>query len=144
VPVIVTVEVPVVAVAEADKVSVEDALPPEGGVTDAGLNEAVTPLGSPEAERLVAALKPLRLVTVVVLVPLPPWATLTEVGEVAIEKFGTGAAVTVSETLKTRVVLPLTPWAWNVEVPVAAEPETATVSVLFTLPFAGGVTEAGL
>ena len=42
------------------------------------------------------------------------------------------------------VVAPLVPWAWMVEVPVAAEPDTETVSVLLTAPLAGGVTGFGL
>src|SRR5207249_8945244 len=72
VPVMVTVEVPVVAVAEAVSVSVEVPLPFAGGVTEVGENEAVTPLGNPEAESETAELKLLMLLTVIVLVPLAP------------------------------------------------------------------------
>ena len=45
-----------------------------------GLNDAVTPLGSPEADKLTLPLKPFRGTTVIVLVPLPPWVTLTLAG----------------------------------------------------------------
>ncbi len=37
-----------------------------------GLNEAVTPLGSPDADKLTLPLKPFCGVTVMVLAPLPP------------------------------------------------------------------------
>src|SRR5262245_46037413 len=77
VPVTVMVEVPVVAVAEAVKVRVEAALPFAGGVTEPGANEAVTPLGRPEAERATAELKPLTLLTVMLLVPPVPWVRVS-------------------------------------------------------------------
>lgn len=72
VPVMVTVAVPVVAVEEAVRVRVEVALPFAGGVTGLVENAAVTPLGKPEAVSVVAALNPLRLPTVMVLVPFEP------------------------------------------------------------------------
>jgi hypothetical protein len=88
VPVTVTVAVPTVAPEEAVNVSVDVALPFAGGVTGFVENVAVTPLGSPEALSVVAELKPLRLVTVIVLVPVPPCVTVTELGEAPIEKSG--------------------------------------------------------
>ena len=72
VPVIVTVAAPVVAVAEAVSVSVEETLPFAAGVTGLVENAAVTPEGNPEALSVVAELKPPVLVTVIVLVPLAP------------------------------------------------------------------------
>jgi len=62
----------VVAVEDAVSVNVDVALPLAGGVTGFVENEAVTPLGKPEAPSVVAALKPFKLVIVMVLVPLPP------------------------------------------------------------------------
>ena len=53
-------------------------------------------------------------------------------------------AVTVTDMLAVRVSAPETPWAWNENVPTAADVEADTVSVLVPLPLAGGVTEAGL
>ena len=88
VTVIVTVAVPVVAVDDAVRVSVEFALPFAGGVTGFVENAAVTPLGRPDALSVVAALKPFKLVTVIVLVPLPPCVTVSELGEAPIEKSG--------------------------------------------------------
>jgi len=46
-----------------------------------GLNDAVTPLGSPEAARLTLPVKPPEGVTVIVLVLFPPCATLTLLGD---------------------------------------------------------------
>ena len=71
----VTVAVPVVAALLAVSVSV---LVP---VVLAGLKDAVTPLGRPEADKLTLPVKPLVGCTVIVLVPLPPCATVTLVGE---------------------------------------------------------------
>ncbi len=72
IPVIVTVAAPVVAVAEAVRVSVEVTVPFAAGVTGLVENAAVTPLGRPEALRVVAELKPPVLVMVIVLAPLLP------------------------------------------------------------------------
>ena len=63
---IVTVDVPVVAVALA--VSVMTLVAVVGFVP----NEAVTPLGRPDADKLTLPVKPLRGATVMVLEPLKP------------------------------------------------------------------------
>ena len=75
VPVTVTFWAPTVAVPLAVKVNV---LVP---VVLVGLNDAVTPLGRPDAARLTLPVNPPVGFTVIVLVPLPPWATLTVEGE---------------------------------------------------------------
>ena len=72
VPVIVTVAAPTVALEEAVSVRVEVALPFAGGVTGLVENDAVTPVGKPEALNVVAELKPPVLVMVIMLVPLAP------------------------------------------------------------------------
>ena len=66
------------------------ALPLAGGVSDVGLNAHVTPAGRPVQDRPTAELKPLRLVTVTVLLPLAPCTTLSVPGEAAIVKSGMG------------------------------------------------------
>jgi hypothetical protein len=66
VPVTVTVAGPGVATLLAISVSV---LEPVVGF---GLNDAVTPLGSPDADKVTPLLKPFNGITVIVLVPLPP------------------------------------------------------------------------
>src|SRR5229473_6588415 len=91
VPVIVTVEVPTVAVDDAVNVRVEVALPLAGGVTGLVENAAVTPLGSPEALSVVAELNPFWLVTVMVLVALVPCCMLTELGDAETVKPGAPA-----------------------------------------------------
>ena len=74
VPVIVTVVVPVVAVALAVNVSVLD------DVAGFGLKDAVTPLGRPEAARLTLPLNPFAGVMLTVLVPLVPCTTFNTLG----------------------------------------------------------------
>lgn len=73
-PVTSNATVPVAAVGLADSVSelVVVVLP--------GLNEAVTPLGRPETDRLIVPLKPPWRATVMVLVPLEPCGTVSPVG----------------------------------------------------------------
>jgi hypothetical protein len=93
VPVIVTVDVPVVAVLLAVKVTVLLV------VVLPGLNDAVTPPGSPEADKLTLPVKPFTGLTVIVLVPLPPCVTDTLVGEADSEKSGVAVAFTVSVTV---------------------------------------------
>jgi hypothetical protein len=57
---------------------------------------------------------------------------------------GNGRVVTVTETLRVRVVPPLVPLTSRVLVPSEASAATLIVSLLFDEPFEGGVTEAGL
>ncbi len=88
-PVTVRLKVPAAAVDETASVNVEEALPPAAGVTLVGENVAVTPLGRVlETLSPVAALKPFRLVTVTVAEAELPCPTLSELGEIAIEKSG--------------------------------------------------------
>jgi hypothetical protein len=74
-PVIVTVEVPAVAPALAVSVRVFVF------AVLVGLNDAVTPLGRPAADRLTLPLKPFCGATVMVLVALAPCVTLTLAGD---------------------------------------------------------------
>src|SRR5262245_3867972 len=80
VPVMVTVKVPVAAVALAVKVTV--LVEVVGFVPKV----AVTPEGKPEAERVTLPVNPPEGVTVIVLLPLAPWFTLTLAGEADSEK----------------------------------------------------------
>jgi hypothetical protein len=75
VPVMVTVDWPAAAELLAVSVSVLVV------VVLVGLNDAVTPVGSPEAARLTLPVKPPEGVTVIVLVLFPPCATLTLLGD---------------------------------------------------------------
>lgn len=95
VAVTVTFEVPVVAVLLAESVRVE--LPLPGAVMEAGLKLAVTPAGSPEAEKEIAELKP--PLTVVEIVELPEPACVIEraAGDALIAKSGVAGAFTVRD-----------------------------------------------
>ena len=89
-PLMVTVKVPMAALLLAVKVKVLvlEVL--------AGLNDAVTPPGRPEAERLTAPLNPLSGVTVMVLLTCAPCVTPSPAG--AAERVNVAAGVTTSET----------------------------------------------
>jgi hypothetical protein len=75
VPVMVVVTVPMVAALLAASVIVLVV------VAGLGLNDAVTPLGSPDTDKLTLPLKPFSGVTVIVLVPLVPCVMLRLVGD---------------------------------------------------------------
>jgi len=74
-PETVTVAVPVAAVLLAASVKV--LVPP----VPVGLNDAVTPLGRPDADKLTLPLKPFCGVTVMVLVPVVPCAIVKLFGD---------------------------------------------------------------
>jgi hypothetical protein len=81
-PVMVTVTVPVVAVLLAVSVNALVLAVLLLAVL-AGLNDAVTPLGRPDADKLTLPLKPFCGVTVIVLVPLVPCVSVKLLGEAA-------------------------------------------------------------
>ena len=97
-PVIVTGNVPTAAVLAAVRVTVLVV------AVALGLNEAVTPAGKPEADKLTLPLKPNCGVTVMVFVPLLPWVMVMLLKEVESEKFGEGGAAVVRETLSNVAV----------------------------------------
>lgn len=130
VPVMVTVAVPRVALEEAVSVRVEVRLPFAGGVTGLVENVAVTPLGRPLALNVVAELNPFWLVMVIVLVPLLPCVTVTEVGEALTVKVGAAGAFTVRAIVAVAVKLPDVPVIVTVAVPVVAVLLDVSVSVL--------------
>jgi hypothetical protein len=121
VPVMVTVAGPVVAVLAA--VSVSTLVDVVGLVP----NAAVTPLGRPEAERVTLPVNPPEGVTVIVSVPLAPWATERVVAEAERVKPG---VPTVSLMVVLAVVLPDVPVIVMVDVPAAAVLEAASVTTL--------------
>jgi hypothetical protein len=100
VPVIVTGTVPVVAVPPAASVNVLVA------VAGLGLNDAVTPLGTPDADKLTLPLNPFCGVIVTVLVPLAPCMMLRLPGDAKRAKSGTGTVIdTLSKVAVTRAEL---------------------------------------
>jgi len=80
-------------------------VPEPGAAIDVGLKVTVTPEGCPLAVKATAELKPPETVVVSVDAPLLPCATETEVGEAASVNAGTGAEVTVRETMAVCVML---------------------------------------
>ncbi len=122
VPVIVTVTVPVAALALAVKVSVLVV------VAGLGLNTAVTPLGTPDADNVTLPLKPFAGVIVIVLVPWPPGTTLKLPGLADSVKLG--GDVTVRLIVVVSVKLPEMPVTITVAVPVDAVALAVSVSVL--------------
>lgn len=88
VAVMVTFDVPTVAVLLAVKVRVE--LPLPGAAMEVGLKLAVTPAGNPEADNETAELKPPLTVVEMVEVPEEPWVTLTEAGVAVTVKSAVG------------------------------------------------------
>jgi hypothetical protein len=140
VPVIVTVDVPAVAVALAASVSTLDVL------ELAGLNDAVTPEGRPEAAKLTLPVKPFWSVTDTMLVPLAPCVTLSELGEADSAKFGVDVAVTLRLSVAECVSEPDVPVIVTVDGPVVAVVVAVSVSVLVVVTLAGlnaAVTPAG-
>lgn len=71
-------------------------------------NDAVTPLGSPDADKLTLPLKPFRGVTEIVLAPLVPCVMIKLLGDADSPKFGVEAG-----QLFTRLV------AFTLPIPVA-------------------------
>lgn len=142
VPVIVTVAAPTVAVEDAVRVRVEVALPFAGGVTGLVENAAVTPLGKPEALNVVAELNPPVLVMVIVLVPLAPCVTVTDVGEAAMVKLGVADEFTVNARVVVAVKLPEVPVIVTVAAPVVAVLLAISVSTL--VPVVGFVPNAAV
>jgi hypothetical protein len=95
-----------------------------------GLNEAVTPVGRVEVtERFTLPVKPFVGLTVIVLVPLLPWAIVKVLGDADNEKLG--AAVTVRLRVVVCVNAPDVPWMVTVTgPPVVAEAVAVSVKVL--------------
>lgn len=129
VPVTVTVTVPVVAVLLAERVKALVLVVLEG------LNEAVTPLGRPEAVKLTLPLKPLSGFTVTVLVPLAPCVMVKLVGDAESVKFGGG--LTVRERVVEPDRLPDEPVTVTVALPVVAVPVAVSVRVLVPVVVVG-------
>ena len=124
VPVIVTMAVPTVAVLLAVRASTLELL------ADAGLNEAVTPVGRPVALNDTLPVNPPTSATVMVPVPVLPCATDREAGEGVSVKPGVTEGLTASAIVVVAVVLPEVPVMVTVVAPVAAVLLAVSVSTL--------------
>jgi hypothetical protein len=125
VPVMVTVAVPIAAVLLAVSVNVLVL------VVVLGLNDAVTPLGRPDADKLTLPLKPFCGATVMVLTPLAPCVMLRLLGDAERVKFLLG--FTVRETVVVFVKLPDEPVTVTLTVPVVAVPVADRVKRLLVV-----------
>ena len=114
-------------------------VPAPGAAMELGLNDTVTPLPPPEADKLIAELKPPDMFVVIVELPELPRATLIDVGDALTVKLG-AVPVTVSKTVVVSVVLPEVPLTVRGYVPVTVD--EATVIVIVEVPFP--VIEDGL
>jgi hypothetical protein len=129
-PVTVIGYVPVAAVEATVKVRREVPVPGEAmGLVP---KPAVTPVGRPLADKVIAELKPFTAAVVIVDVPALPCTTETEVGEGEMVKLG---AVTVRLTVVEFTVLPAVPVTVIGYVPVAVD--AATVRVRSEVPVPG-------
>jgi len=131
VPVMVTVAAPTVAVLLAVSVStleLED---------DAGLNDAVTPLGIPVATNDTLPVNPPTSATVMVSVLLLPCATERDVGEGVSVKLGVTEGLTVSAIVVVAVVLPEVPVIDTAAGPVVAVLLAVSSSTLALVDDAG-------
>src|ERR1035441_6014683 len=125
VPVMVTVDVPVVAVALAVRVKVLVE------VVGFGLNPAVTPLGRPEALKVTLPVNPFCGTTVMVLVPLPPFATLRALGVAVRLKEGVPeqALKANDEMLVCQLKVPLVCSYWSTYQKVQSSLGSTTIAV---------------
>ena len=89
----VTFAVPVVAVLLAENVRLE--LPLPGAAMEVGAKAAVTPVGSPEADKDTAELNPPLSVVETVELPEVPWTTESATGEAVSVKSGAATEFTV-------------------------------------------------
>jgi hypothetical protein len=105
-PVTVIVLVPLRAFLATLIVITDDPVP--GAAMGFGLKLTVTPLACPDADNEIAALNPFKAAVLMVDVPEPPRATVTEAGEALMLKSGV-TLVTVSETVVVCVIPPPTP-----------------------------------
>jgi hypothetical protein len=132
VPVTVTVEVPAVAALDA----ISESVP--GLLTVAGVNEAVTPFGRPDAAKLTLPVKPFWGVTVRALLVLLPGVRLSALGDAESVKPGT---VIVTPIVVELFRVPEVPVTVTVVVPPTAELLAVSVSVL-ELPVLTGLNAA--
>ena len=137
VPLMVIVRVPVVVLLFTVTVMVD--VPEPGAAIELGLKLTVTRDPWPLADKAIAELKPPEIAVVIVDLPELPRATLSDVGEALMVKFGF-VPVTVSDTVVVATVVPEVPVTVIVYVPTAVD--APTVIVMVELPAL--VIEVGL
>ena len=106
-------------------------VPEPGAAMELGLKLTLRPLPSPEADNLIAELKPPEIAVVIVELPELPGATVSDVGEAPMVKLG-AVPVTVRMTVVDSTVLPEVPVTVMGYVPVTVE--EATVIFMVEVP----------
>lgn len=134
-------DVPVIVIVKVPLATVEAAVNVSTLVAVAGLVAiaTTTPVGWPETASVTGPVKPPSSVTVIVLVPVPPGATVTVAGKAESANPGV-LGVIVNETVVVLVTVPEVAVMVIVYVPGVTEQPTASVIVTFPLV----VTELGL
>ena len=128
---IVRVTVPGVALLDAASVSVLVS------IVLVGLNDAVTPAGNDDVDKLTVPAKPFSGATLIVLVPLLPCETVKLLGFAESAKLGAGVTINVIDVPLLRpFAVPVIP---IVNVPVAATLLALTVSVLLPVDVLAGL-----
>jgi hypothetical protein len=89
-------------------VSADVALSPDT-VSELGLKDTVGPEGETDPVKFTVPEKPLTLLIVIVVIPVPPWAIFREVGFEVMLKSMEGGGLIVTETVAVRCVVPLLP-----------------------------------
>jgi len=105
VPVMVTLKDPILVPAPTVILIVD--VPEPGAAMLAGAKVTLTPGGKPDADRAIAELKLPVTAVVMVEVPEPPQAAVSELGEAAREKSALAAAVTAKTKLAVTEETPL-------------------------------------
>lgn len=141
-PVALTVIVRVPVVARVVVLIVRVEVPDPGAAIDDGLNVAVSPLPSPDADRLIAELKLPEAAVVIFVVPELPRLIVNDVGEAETVNATGFDEVTVSVIVAVFVAPPPEPVTVIVYVPTAVV--EATASVTFELPEPGAAIDVGL
>lgn len=137
VPVMVMVWLPILEFRPTLTVMVD--VPEPGAAMELGVKVTLCALPCPEADKLIAELKPPETAVVMVDVPELLLATLIDVGDALMVKFGV-VPVTVRDTVVLSTVLPEVPVTLMLYVPTAVD--EATVSVMVEVP--APVIEVGL
>lgn len=114
-------------------------VPEPGAAMELGLKVTVCALPCPEADKLIAELKPPETAVVILDVPELPLATLIDVGDALMVKPGV-VPVTVNETVVVSTVLPEVPVTLMLYVPATVDEATVIVMVEDPAP----VIEVGL
>ncbi len=122
-------------------VKVTSEVPEPGAASDAGLNNAVVPVGRPNALKTIAELKAPEATVAIVLLPVEPCAMETAFGEAEIVKASGGVTVRRTVAVGCVVLAPVPVMRIGYE-PTGVLEDTATIMV--EVPAPGAAMDMGL